>query len=67
MAQVIRRAAPPVLRMVRGVVSRVYDGWFAVLGSSGTVEIEAVDPDTRPIQHLASVVLIARFRRCGQV
>lgn len=55
---VVRRALPPVLRMVRHVVRVADDGRLAVLRARRAVEVETVEPHSGAVEHLARMVLI---------
>lgn len=62
--QIVRRAAPPILRVRRNEIVIPYRRRLPVLGPHRAVEIEAVQPRSSPVQHLASVRLVHR-RRCA--
>lgn len=58
---VVRRAIPPVSRVIGEVVSVVNDRPFPVLGTGGSVKIEAVQPNAGAVQHFTSMQLIQWF------
>ena len=61
-SHVIRRAVPPFFRTTSHIVRIANDGCLTVLRASGTIEVEAVQPRARAVQHLARVLLVPRLR-----
>ena len=55
---VVRRAVPPLIAAVRGVVRVADDRRFAVLGTRRAVEVETVEPRASAVEHLACVRLV---------
>lgn len=55
---VVRRALPPVLRMIRHVVRVADNGRLAVLRARRAVEVEAVEPHSGAVEHLTRMVLV---------
>ena len=60
---VVGRTPPPVLRIVGHEIRGSNDRRFAILGSGRSIEVEAVQPDPRSIQHLPGMVFIQRLGR----
>lgn len=64
---VVRAAAPPVPAVVGHVVAVGDRRRLAVLRASRAVEVEAVEPYTRAVEHLARVRLVDGLRCVGPV
>ena len=64
---VVWRSLPPILRMVEDIVLRTDNRRLAILRPSRAVKVQAVHPNTSPIEHLACVVLVERLRGVRKV
>lgn len=58
MLHIVRRAFPPLVRVIRCVILVVDDGWFAILRTGRAVEIETVKPNTSAIQLFPRMMLV---------
>jgi hypothetical protein len=55
---IVRGALPPRLRVACNIIRVIDDGCFAVLRAHRPIQVEAVEPQTRTIQHLSSMVFV---------
>lgn len=60
-------ALPPVLGVVGHVVIVADNGGLSILRSSGAIKVEAVEPNTRSVQHFPGMVFAQRFRGVRQM
>lgn len=64
---VVRGALPPEFRVARDVVRVADDGCLPVLRAHRSIEVEAIQPRSRPVQHLARVLLVVGLDRVRMV